>query len=164
MPQFDPNFFMPQLFWLAVLFVALYVVMARHALPRVGEVLEERQRRIDENLDKAAQFKAEAEAAIAAYEKALAESRAQALDVMRQTSEDLARKAEARNKALSEKLAAQIKAGEARIQAAKDQALANVRQVATEVAGAAVAKLVGVTPDEAKLADAVAAALQEQSR
>lgn len=164
MPQFDAAFFTPQLFWLAILFCTLYFVMSRHALPRVGEVLEERQRRIDENLDKAAQLKAEAEAAIAAYETALAESKAQAMRVMRETSDQLAKQAEARSKELGDRLAQQIKAGEARIQAAKEQALANVRQVATEVAGAAVAKLVGTAPDEAKLADAVAAVLQEQSR
>ncbi len=164
MPQFDPTFFVPQLFWLAVLFAALYYVMARMALPRVGEVLEERQRRIDESLDKAAQYKAEAEAAIAAYEKALAESRAKAQEVVRETSDRLAKQAEARNKEIGDKLAAQIKAGETRINAAKEQALANVRQVAGEVAGAAVAKLVGTAPEEAKLTEAVAAAMQEQSR
>lgn len=164
MPQFDPTFFTPQLFWLAILFVALYVVMARHALPRVGEVLDERQRRIDESLDKAAQLKAEAEAAVAAYEKALAESRAKAHEVMRETSEQLARQAEARNKELADRLSQQIKAGEARITAAKEQALANVRQVAAEVAGAVVGKLVGAAPEQGKVEAAVTAAVQEQSR
>lgn len=164
MPQFDPAFFTPQLFWLAILFGTLYVVMARHALPRIGEVLEERQRRIDENLDKAAQMKAEAEAAIAAYEQALADSRAKAAEVMREASERMAKQAEVRSKELSERLAEQIKAGEARIIAAKEQALANVRQVAAEVAGATVNKLVGVSPDEGKLAAAVATAMQEHSR
>lgn len=164
MPQFDPTFFTPQLFWLAVLFVTLYVVMARHALPRVGEVLDERQRRIDESLDKAAQLKAEAEAAIAAYEKALAESRAQAMDVMRQTADQLSRQADVRNKELTDRLNQQIKAGETRILAAKEQALANVRQVAAEVAAAAVDKLVGVVPEQGKVDAAVASAMQEQSR
>ncbi len=164
MPQFDPAFFTPQLFWLAILFGALYFVMARHALPRIGEVLEERQQRIDENLDRAAQMKAEAEAAIAAYEQALADSRLKANLVMREASEQMAKQADARGKELSDRLAAQIKAGEARILAAKEQALANVRQVAAEVAGAAVGKLVGASPDEGKLAAAVATAMQEHSR
>lgn len=164
MPQFDPTFFTPQLFWLAILFVALYFVMARHALPRVGEVLDERQRRIDENLDKAAQLKADAEAAVAAYEKALGESRTRALEVMRETADQLARQAEVRNKDLSERLNQQIKAGEARILAAKEQALANVRQVAGEVAAAAVGKLVGIAPEQGKVEAAVAVAMQEQSR
>lgn len=162
MPQFDPSMFAPQLFWLAVMFATLYFVMARHAIPRISEVLDERQRRIDENLERAQQLKAEAELAIAQYERALAESRAQAHEVMKQTADRLAREADARNKELAQRLAEQIKAGEARIQAAKDQAVANVRQVAGEVASAVVTKLVGAAPDPAKLDKAIAAAMQEQ--
>lgn len=164
MPQFDPSMFAPQLFWLAVMFVTLYFVMARHAIPRISEVLDERQRRIDENLERAQQLKAEAELAVARYERALAESRAQALEVMKETADRLAHQAEARNKDLAQRLGEQIKAGEARIQAAKEQALGNVRQVAAEVAGAAVAKLVGAAPDQGKLDAAVTAAMQEHSR
>lgn len=164
MPQFDPSSFPAQIFWLLVMFVTLYFVMVNHAIPRISEVLDERQRRIDVDLERAQQLKADADLAIARYERALAESRAQAHEVMKQTADRLARQAEVRNKELAQRLADQIKAGEARIQAAKHQALANVRQVAIEVAGATVAKLIGTAPDAAKLDAAVAAVMQEQPR
>lgn len=161
MPQFDPAFFAPQLFWLAVTFITLYVLMAKVALPKIGAVLDERQRKIDDNLDKAAQLKAEAEAAVAAYEKALSESRAHAHSVIKEASERLAKQAEERTRELSAKLAEQIKAGETRIAAAKDAALNNVREVALDVAGATVARLVSGAADQAQLEAAVAAALKE---
>lgn len=164
MPQFDPTYFAPQLFWLAVTFIGLYWAMTKVALPRIGEVLDERQRKIDDSLDKAAALKAEAEAAIAAYEKALAESRSKAQAVLRETNDKLAKQAEARQKDLADRLAAQIKAGEARIAAAKEQALANVRQVAAEVARSAAEKLTGLAIDEARAEKAVVTALQEGSR
>jgi F-type H+-transporting ATPase subunit b len=162
MPQFDPTTFAPQLFWLAITFVLLYVLMSKIALPRIGEVLDERQRRIDDNLDKAAQLKAEAEAAVAAYEKALAESRAHAQAVIREAMDRLAKQSEQRHKDLAEKLAAQIKAGEARIAGAKEQALTHVRDVAVDVARAAAGKLLGKEPDDAKLDKAIGAAMQEK--
>jgi F-type H+-transporting ATPase subunit b len=164
MPQFDPSGFAPQVFWLAVTFITLYMLMAKVALPKIGAVLDERQRKIDDNLDKAAQLKAEAEAAVVAYEKALAESRAHANAVIKEASERLAKEAEERNKQLSEKLAEQIKAGEAKIAAAKQAALANVREVALEVAGATVARLVGTNADQGQLEAAVATALKEQGQ
>lgn len=164
MPQFDPSTFPAQIFWLGVMFIALYFVMVNHAIPRISEVLEDRQRRIDSDLERAQQLKADADLAIVRYERALAESRAQAQGVMKQTSERLAREAESRNKDLARRLTDQIKAGETRIQVAKDQALAHVQQVAVDVAGAAVARLVGTAPDAAQLDAAVAAAMQEQTR
>ena len=164
MPQFDPAFFAPQLFWLAVTFITLYVLMAKVALPKIGAVLDERQRKIDDNLDKAAQLKAEAEAAVAAYEKALSESRAHAHSVIKEAGERLAKQAEERTRELTAKLAEQIKAGEARIASAKDAALNNVREVAVDVAGATVARLVGASADQAQLETAVASALKEHGQ
>jgi F-type H+-transporting ATPase subunit b len=164
MPQFDPAFFAPQLFWLAVTFLTLYFLMSKVALPKIGAVLDERQRKIDDNLDKAAQLKAEAEAAVAAYEKALAESRAHAQSVIKETTDRLSKQAEERTRELGAKLAEQIKAGEARIAAAKVTALANVRDVAVEVAGAVLGRLVGGVVDQGNLDSAVAAALKEQGQ
>ena len=164
MPQFDPTFFAPQLFWLLLTFVTLYVLMSSVALPKIGAVLEERQRKIDDNLDKAAQLKAEAEAAVAAYERALSESRAHAHAVIKEASDRLAHDAEARNRALAARLAEQIKAGEVRINQAKSEALANVRDVAADVAGSVIARLVGSAADAGWLQAAVASALEEHGK
>lgn len=164
MPQFDPTFFAPQLFWLLLTFITLYVLMSSVALPKIGAVLEERQRKIDDNLDKAAQLKAEAEAAVAAYERALSESRAHAHAVIKEASDRLAHDAEARNRALAARLAEQIKAGEVRINQAKSEALANVRDVAADVAGSVIARLVGSAADAGRLQAAVASALEEHGK
>lgn len=164
MPQFDPTFFAPQLFWLVLTFVTLYFVMSTVALPKIGAVLDERQRKIDDNLDKAAQLKAEAEAAVAAYEKALAESRAHAQSVIKEASDRLSAEAETRNRELAARLADQVKAGEARIAEAKDKALANVRDVALDVAGATIARLVGSPADNTRLEAAIASALKEHGK
>lgn len=161
MPQFDPTFYTTQLFWLFVTFALLYVLMSSLAMPKIGAVLEERQRKIDDNLDKAAQLKAEAETAIAAYEKALAESRAKAQDILRASGDAMAKQADERQKQLGERLAQQVKAGEARINAAKDQALTHVREIAADVAKSAAAKLTGNRPDDTQVASAVASALEE---
>ncbi|MTJ83267.1 MAG: F0F1 ATP synthase subunit B' [Telmatospirillum sp.] len=161
MPQFDPTFYTTQLFWLFVTFVVLYLLLSTLAMPKIGAVLEERQRKIDDNLDKAAQLKAEAEQAIALYEKALAESRAQAQTLLREAAEAMARQSEERQKQLNDRLSQQVKAGEARIGAAKDEALGHVRDVAAEAARSITAKLTGATLDDARIAAAVAAALEE---
>lgn len=161
MPQFNPEFFATQLFWLAVTFAVLYVLMATIALPTIGKVLDDRQRRIDENLSKAALLKAEAEDAIKAYEKALTEARAKASAVVKERSDLLSRQAEEASREQMVRLGAQIKAGEARILEAKTQAMAGVREVALEVAAATIARLLGASPDQGQLDGAVTEALKE---
>ena len=53
MPQLDLATFPPQLIWLAITFVALYLVMAYAGLPRMGGIIEKRRARIADDLDKA---------------------------------------------------------------------------------------------------------------
>ncbi len=130
MPQLDVTWFPTQLVWLALTFFALYAVISWVAVPRISGVLEERQRRIDGDLERATALKAEAEAAMAAYEKSMVEARNGAREILRQAGDALTKQSEERQKALGDKLADQIRAGEARIAEAKRAALAEVQTVA----------------------------------
>ncbi|HRD78672.1 MAG TPA: F0F1 ATP synthase subunit B', partial [Hyphomicrobiaceae bacterium] len=67
MPQFNPEHFVPQLFWLIVSFTLLYLLLSRIALPRIGQVIEERQDRVRRDLDEANRMKSDTEKALAAY-------------------------------------------------------------------------------------------------
>ncbi|MFA6019521.1 MAG: F0F1 ATP synthase subunit B' [Rhodospirillales bacterium] len=155
MPQLNIAMFPTQLFWLAVCFVALYLLVNYVIVPRVGTVLDERQKRIDDNLERAGTLKAEAEQAIAVYEKALAEARAKAQETLREKAAAMQAEAESRTRALSEKLSADIKAGEAKVLAAREAAIEGVRQLAAEVAGDLAARLTGGAVEAAKAKTAV---------
>jgi F-type H+-transporting ATPase subunit b len=163
LPQLDTKNFAPQLIWLAISFVILYLLMARVALPRVVEVLEDRQRRIDENLKKAEVLKADAEAVAEAYQKAIAEARATAQAAVREVRETAAAEAARRQAELGEKLTQRIKAAEERIAEARDRAVGDLKAMAMEVAGAAVEKLLGERPDAASLQAAVEKAGKERA-
>lgn len=159
MPQLIPADFLPQIFWLAVSFAVLYVLMARISLPKIADVLEARQDRLNGDLDQAARFKEEAEKAIAEYEKALADARAKASALALETRNRHAAEAAKKAAELEAKLAAQAKVAEQRIAAAKAQALASVRDIATDAAGALVEKLIGARPSATETRAAVDAAV-----
>lgn len=158
MPQLDPSVFAPQLIWLAITFVILYVLMARIALPHIGEVLEARQDRIAHDLDAAAAFKAAAEKALAEYEQSLAKSRSEAQSLLSQAAEERTRKATERQAELDAKIAGQLRDAESRINDSRKAAMDNVTEVAKEVARSATAKLIGVEPSDVAVDAALAAA------
>ena len=75
-PPFDSSTFASQLFWLALTFGFLYWFMSRVIVPRIGSILETRQDRIAQDIDRAHELKTEADAAFAAYEQELADKQA----------------------------------------------------------------------------------------
>jgi F-type H+-transporting ATPase subunit b len=162
MPQFDPTWFASQIFWLVVTFGALYWVLVRIALPRIGQVLEERADRIAGDLDRAKQVRDEAADVLAQYEKVLADARALAQSHLRAAQEEIAKQSLAGQARLAGELGQQAAAAEARIQRAKEAAIANVREIAVDVAQSAVGRLTGSGADGAEIARAVDSLLAER--
>ncbi len=61
MPQLNPEFFVSQLFWLAVFFSILFIFLWRVSLPRIAVVLEKRQNKIDEDISSAKELQEQAQ-------------------------------------------------------------------------------------------------------
>jgi F-type H+-transporting ATPase subunit b len=159
-PPFDSQSFASQLLWLVICFVALYLLMSKLALPRIGAIFEERQKRIAGDLAQAERLKGESDAAIAAYEKALADARRRAQELANEARQKQAAEAEARRKVIDQEIGVRIAEAEKAITATKAAAMTNVRTVAAEAAAAIVERLIGTTPSSQEVADAVADVLK----
>jgi len=160
-PQLDATTFVPQLFWLVVTFCILLLLMARIGLPRVGGLLEARRKRIDDDLARATELKAEAEAVLAAYQQTLASARAQAQAAVKEATDKLAAEAAERQRQLGETLADRVASAEREIAAAKQRALAELHDIAVEVARSVTEKVTGRAADTASLGVAVDRAMAE---
>lgn len=159
MPQLATADFAPQLIWLAITFIALYLVMWRVVLPRIVDVLQERQRRIDDDLVTAEGLKREADEALAAYEKALADARADAHGTASETRDAIKKQAAEREAELDATLARENQESDARIRAAQEEGRAHVRHIAIDAARTVTRRLIGADVDDAAAAAAVDAAL-----
>jgi len=143
MPQLDVSFFAPQIFWLFITFVALYLLLARVALPRIGGMIEQRRDRIADDLDEASRFKAQTDDAIAAYETSLATAKAKASAIAQETRDALGAETDRERIKVEASLSEKAKEAEARIAKTKQKAVANIKEVAAETAQAVVQKLIG---------------------
>ncbi|MDB5474454.1 MAG: synthase subunit [Devosia sp.] len=156
-PPFDPATFPSQLLWLALTFGALYLLMSRVALPRIGGILENRKGIIDADLAAADASRQKTDAAIAAYEAALAAAKAKAQGIASQTRETIQADLAAKRNAVEADLTAKVSAAEARIAGTKAEALTHVGEIATETAQTVVTQLVGdVSTDSVRAAVAKA--------
>jgi F-type H+-transporting ATPase subunit b len=159
-PPFQSETFLSQIVWLAITFGALYWLLSKFVLPQIGAILEERRARIARDLDEAQQLKAEAEAAGAAYEKSLADARANAQAIAAEQHAKASAESEAARKALETGLGTKLQAAEAQINASKAKAMESVRGIAIETVPSIVGQLVGKAPASADVEKAVDAVLK----
>ena len=156
MPQFDPSTISSQLFWLAITFVALYLILWKAVLPRISAVLEARQDKIEDDLGRAEKLKVEAEEVLADYHKSLDEARTKAQADLKEATDAMAAEAAKRQEAFGQELAGRIGDAELRIAKAKQEALESLNSVAAESAAAAAARLIGLQISEAEAEKVVA--------
>ena len=159
-PPFNKETFASQLVWFAIFFVALYVIISRIAIPRIGGIVEARRNQVESDLAEANRLKERSDAALKAYEKSLADARARAQALASETRDKLNAEAEAARRELEAELNARIAKAEELIAATKVSAMANVHAIAVDTAVAIVERLIGTAPTGGAAQAAVADVLK----
>ena len=159
-PPFQKDTFASQLVSLVIAFVALYLIVSRIALPRVGSVIDERQNKIEGDLADAQKLKDQSDSALKAYENELAAARSRAQAIGAETREKLNAASEAERKTLEQQLSVKLAEAEKTIASTREAAMGNVRGIAADAAAAIVQQLTGVLPDGKSVDSAVEASLK----
>ncbi|AHC99394.1 F0F1 ATP synthase subunit B' [Leisingera methylohalidivorans] len=159
MPQLDFSTFGNQIFWLVVALVVIYLILSRVALPRIAAVLAERQGTITNDLAAAEDLKAKAVEAENAYNKALADARAEAQRIVAETRAEIQAGLDKAIAKADEQISAKAAESEKAIAEIKAGALESVKAVATDTAEALVTALGGSAD-----ADAIAVAVAERTK
>ncbi len=156
MPQLDFATFPNQIFWLVVTLVAIYFILSRVALPRIASVLAERQGTLTNDLAAAEDLKRRAVEAEAAYNKALADARAEANKIAEGTRAAIQADLNDAIARADAEISAKATESEARIGDIRAGAVQSIEEVARAIAGDIAA---AVAPGTSIDADAVAAAV-----
>ena len=152
MPQLNPEFFVSQLFWLVVTFSFLFVFLWRVSLPRIGNVLEKRERKINEDLTSAKELQAEATKIQEAIENQLKKAKTDALEMIKSSSNSLQEKAQTELTKLDRELDAKIDESTKLIEKNKSQSVFEIQNQIHEITKLTLSKVASfdVSDDEIK--------------
>jgi F-type H+-transporting ATPase subunit b len=155
MPQLDPTSYPSQLFWLTVSFVLLYIMLARFLLPCVQAVLASRARNIESDITAADRMKAEAEKARDIYEKALADARARAQALLTEAEAAVAEQITVQKAVLQKTVEKKLAEADAKIAAARQDALGKISPVCGDLAALIVEALIHQKPSAKEIGAAM---------
>ncbi|NPD66181.1 hypothetical protein HN018_20185 [Lichenicola cladoniae] len=147
--QFNNPLTLGQVFWGAIIFLVLYLLLSRSALPRVASVLAERRGRIEGDLDAAKAARREADTAIAELRLARRQASVEATAIVDKVVADAREQAAIRTRDMNQRLEAEIARAELAVSAARQTALGSLRVIASDTAQLLVERLTGGTADHA---------------
>jgi len=152
MPQLDFSTWGNQIFWLVLALIAIYLILSRVALPRIGAVLAERSGTITNDLAAAEDLKAKAVEAEAAYDKALLDARAEANRIVEEAKAEIKGDLDVAIAKADGEISAKTAESEKAISEIRASAMENVTVVAKDTAKAIVTAMGGKA--DAKAVDA----------
>ena len=154
MPQLNPEFFISQLFWLVVTFSFLFVFLWRVSLPRIGNVLEKRERKISEDLSAAKELQAEAAKIQETIENQLKQARSDASEIIKSSSISLQNKTQVELGKIDKELEAKIDESAKAIDNSKSELVSQIQEQVHEITKLTISKVAtfNVTEDEIKKA------------
>ena len=159
MPQLDVSAFSPQIIWLIITFLLFYVLMAKVALPRIGNILEQRQAKIDDNLDMAQSLRNESRIDAESYDRAIAEAREQARKFILETTKEISIEASRQQEELGERLLGELKSAEEQINDAKVRAVKSIHKSAASLTSETMKILIGEKPAENEIKESISSAI-----
>ncbi|HWE99598.1 MAG TPA: hypothetical protein VG248_07355 [Caulobacteraceae bacterium] len=156
LPQFDPVPWPGEIVWALVIFLVLYLLISRVFVPRVGGTIAQREDKISGDIGEARRSRDTAQSQLDAAAAELAAARVRAQKLAQDAQAQAKAAAAAARATEEERLGKQLAQAEARIAAARTEALSHVRAIATDAAEAMVQRLSGAPADRAEVEAALA--------
>jgi F-type H+-transporting ATPase subunit b len=156
LPQIKPETFPSQVFWLAITFGLLFLVLWRTTIPMIAGAIGARRNRIEGDLGTAEALRQDAASALAGYESALASARSRALQLADENKKRIVGEVEQMKAQADSTAHAGMADAERRIAGERAKAVGGVRAAAAEAAADIVERLLGTPVSREDAANAVA--------
>ena len=151
MPQLNPEFFVSQLFWLAVFFTFLFVFLWRVSLPRIATVLEKRQNKIDENLSSAKELQEQAMEIEKKINDQINQAKLENDEKIKETINDLQEDTSSQLSALDEELEIKVLDAEKEIIKNKDNQIKNINNEIANITKLTIGKITDIELSDSDL-------------
>ena len=134
MPQLDFTTFIPQLFWLFLCLSFLYIALSKIALPRISDVIEERNDTITDDLDEAKALSVEAEKVVDELKSKLEDARSSSQKKLMEERQKSLNIISSERKKFDENISKEISSSEKKINKGKVEALKEASDLAIDIA------------------------------
>ena len=151
MPQMVIPDFMPQLVWLFIIFTILYLSMKYIALPRITEIISNRDLKIINDLKKAEEIKEQIEKTNKEHQDALEDTNSKIKIIVNEINQKSIKEADKKLEECQKKINKKIEEEKIKLDKELAQFSKNIEKISSEAAEAIIKKIYYVKPDNTNL-------------
>jgi F-type H+-transporting ATPase subunit b len=143
MPQLDPTYWASQIFWLILIFTALYLALSNFFIPKIKDNIDSRENKVKDDLDEAQKLKNLAEQKLLEYERSIEDAKKEVQKIIFESKNELNSQIQSKKKQFDKEIEKEIKAVEKEIEDLKKESLKSISTISEEMASQVIEKISG---------------------
>ena len=143
MPQLDSKYWFSQSFWLILIFLVLYLALAKFFIPKIKDNLDNRENKIKENLDEAKEFSELAERKNLDYENELSHAKKEVIKILTDSKKQLDKNISQKRNQFEKELDKEINKAEKEIFDLKKSSAESINIIAEEISAKIIENITG---------------------
>ena len=151
MPQLDPKYWASQAFWLILIFIILYISIAKFYLPKIKNNLDNRENKIKDDLDDANKFKELSEAKLKDYEKILEDAKKEVIKIHLDQKNLLDKDIQSKKVTMEKEIENEILKAQKEIDELKKNSLSDIRNISENIASSIIENISGDKLNESSI-------------
>lgn len=160
MPQLNSATFVSQIFWLIVSFSVMWFLVANVITPKIADIVQQRQRKIDDYLLAADKFRQTAEDLVSRYDNAVKKAEQASVLAWAEAKDQLEEQSKKMRADMTERLQASMDKNEKELSQIKSEINSQVNSLAVDLAMQVLQKMNIATISK----EQIVSAMQEESR
>jgi len=156
MPQLDPTYWASQAFWLILIFVVLYISIAKFYLPKIKDNLDDRENKIKDDLDAANKFKDLSELKLKEYEKILENSKKEVIKIHLDSKNKLDKDIQTKKDMMDKEIETEITKAQQEINELKKNSILDIQNISKDLASNIIENISGDKLNESSIKATIA--------
>ena len=151
MPQLDPTYWASQAFWLILVFIILYISIAKFYLPKIKNNLDDRENKIKDDIDDANKFNELSESKLKEYEKILEDSKKEVIKIYLESKNKLDKDIQSKKNAMEKEINNEINKAQEEIVELKKNSISDIQNISKDIASNIIENISGDKLNESSI-------------
>ena len=162
MPQLDPQYWASQVFWLIIIFLLIYLLIARIFIPKIKSNIDVREDKIRKDLEEAKLFKEDSEKKLKTYIDLINSAKNDAKKILSQSRQKLNEDIQIKKKEIQKEIEKEILNAEKEIKKFKTESVDKVNVISEEIASNLIKNIIGEDLNKSSLKATISQIIKEK--
>ncbi len=162
MPQLDPKYWASQAFWLIIIFLSIYLLIAKVFIPKIKGSIDTRENKIRKDLEEAKIYREEAEKKLKMYKSLIESAKADSKKILSESRQKLNEDMQAKKEKVQKEIELETLSAEKEIQKFKSDSLKKVSIISEDIVSSLLKDIFGEDGNKSSIRATISEVIKQQ--